>query len=406
MRPVAPKAGKRIILERIPWIWSHINFSQKAAVRNLVRYKKRLAMTVLGIGGCMGILLVGFGLKDSILSIGTLQFGEVRLYDASFSFEEDASEEEIETFYKKLQEDARIKKWINVKEASVDVCFENQEKSAYLAVPEEPDRITDFVSLKERESGKAHVLSDDGIILTEKIATLLGVEAGDEVTLKDGDDDQKGVTVTVEAVVENYFYHYVFMTPALYEKLYGETPDYRSVYTINTENGETFEETLQEEYMELSCISGVSFVSGSAQRVADMLKSMDSVIVIIVVAAGLLAFVVLYNLNNINISERKRELATLKVLGFYDGEVSHYIFRENIVLTLFGIVAGVGIGIVLHRFVILTAEIDMLMFGRQISLKSYAYSIGLTLLFSFCVNGFMHFKMKKIDMIESLKSVE
>jgi putative ABC transport system permease protein len=196
------------------------------------------------------------------------------------------------------------------------------------------------------------------------------------------------------------------MTPALYEKLYGETPDYRSVYTINTENGEAFEEALQEEYMELSCISGVSFVSGSAQRVADMLKSMDSVIVIIVVAAGLLAFVVLYNLNNINISERKRELATLKVLGFYDGEVSHYIFRENIVLTLLGIVAGVGIGIVLHRFVILTAEIDMLMFGRQISLKSYAYSIGLTLLFSFCVNGFMHFKMKKIDMIESLKSVE
>lgn len=405
MRPVAPKAGKRVFLERIPWVWKRINFSRKAAVRNLMRYKKRLAMTVFGIGGCMGILLVGFGLKDSILSIGTLQFGQVRLYDACINLEDDVTEKEKEDFHTVLQKDSRIKDWIEVKETSVDVGFGKKEKSAYLAVPKEPERLNDFIALAERVSGKSHHLKDDGIILTEKIASLLDVKEGDEVTLKEG-DDKKGVKVKITAIVENYFYHYVFLSPALYEKLYKEPPEYTSVFTINEKNTEAFEEKMQGDYLEYSYIAGVSFVSGTAERVADMLKSMDAIIVIIVVAAGLLAFVVLYNLNNINISERKRELATLKVLGFYDGEVSQYIFRENIILTILGIIAGVGIGLVLHRFVILTAEIDMMMFGRNITLKSYLYSIGLTLLFSLFVNGFMHFKMKKIDMIESLKSVE
>lgn len=404
MRPVAPKAGKRVFLERIPWLWKRLNFSRKAAVRNLVRYKKRLYMTVFGIGGCMGLLLVGFGLKDSITSIGTMQFGKVRLYDASVGMEDDATPEEREELFQKLLQDQRVKDQILVKESSVDVGINKKEKSAYLVVPKEPKRLTDFIALKERLSDKTYELEDNGIILTEKLASLLEVKKGDTVYLKE--DETKRVEVKITGIVENYFYHYVFISPALYEKLYGEMPEYGNILIKNVKNDEAFENKMQEEYIELDMVSSVTFVSGTAQRVEDMLKSMDTVIYVLVLAAGLLAFVVLYNLNNINISERKRELATLKVLGFYDGEVSHYIIRENIVLTFLGILAGIVIGLALHRFVILTAEIDMMMFGRKINFISYCYSIGLTILFSLFVNGFMHFKMKKIDMIESLKSVE
>ncbi|MDO4554060.1 MAG: FtsX-like permease family protein, partial [Lachnospiraceae bacterium] len=404
MRPVAPKLGKRVFLERIPWIWNRLGFSKKAAVRNLVRYKKRLYMTVFGIGGCMGLLLVGFGLKDSIMSIGTLQFGQVRLYDASIGIEDDASEEEKDTLYEKLQNDERVKDQIFVKEAAVDVSANHGTKSAYMVVPKEPKRLNTFIALKERLSDKKYHLSDDGVILTEKIASLLEVQVGDSIELKE--DDTKGIKVTVTGIVENYFYHYVFLSPALYEKLYGEEPEYGSIYTRNVENGDAFEDQFKQEYIDLSMVSDVTFVSKTAKRVADMLKSMDTIIYVLVISAGLLAFVVLYNLNNINISERKRELATLKVLGFYDGEVSRYIFRENLILTLLGTIAGVGIGIALHRFVIITAEIDSMMFGRNITLKSYLISVLLTMMFALFVNAFMHFKMKKIDMIESLKSVE
>lgn len=361
-------------------------------------------MTVFGIGGCMGLLLVGFGLKDSITSIGTMQFGKVRLYDASVGMEDDASREEREELFTKLAQDNRVKDQILVKESAVDIGIGKTEKSAYLVVPKEPERLTEFIALKERLSDKTYALDEDGIILTEKIASLLDVKKGDTVYLKE--DETKRVEVKITGIVENYFYHYVFISPALYEKLYGEEPEYGNILIKNIRNDEEFENKMQEEYIDLAMVSSVTFVSGMAQRVADMLKSMDTVIYVLVLAAGLLAFVVLYNLNNINISERKRELATLKVLGFYDGEVSHYIMRENTVLTLLGILAGIGIGIALHRFVILTAEIDMMMFGRNINFISYCYSIGLTILFSLFVNGFMYFKMKKIDMIESLKSVE
>lgn len=405
MRPVAPKAGKRILLEKIPFIWNRLNFSRKAAVRNLMRYKKRLAMTVLGIGACMGILIVGFGIKDSILAVGTLQFGKVRLYDSNIALSEDRRQKEEEEVFRKLNSDDRIKEWIEVQETSGDVCFHQEEKSASFVIPKEPERLNHFISLADRKTQKGYQLRDEGVILTEKLASLLGVTKGDSIELKEG-DEEKGVSVIVSGVVENYFSHYVFLSPALYENLFGKKPQFDNIYTSNESNEDNFEKTFQDDYLKFEAVSGVSFVSGTAKRVKDMLKSMDGIIWIIVTAAGLLAFVVLYNLNNINISERKRELATLKVLGFYDKEVSQYIFRENSILTFLGMITGVGIGILLHRFIILTVEIDMLMFGREISLKSYVLSGGITLLFSAVVNCFMHFKMKKINMIESLKSVE
>ncbi len=404
MRPAAPKAGKRVFLEVLPFLWRRLNFSMKATVRNLVRYKKRFFMTVFGIASCMALLLVGFGLKDSILYIGSGQFGNVFVYDGSIGLDKDADEEEKEAFWEAVQEDERIAVCMEARENAVDVEAGGSPRSAYLVVPKTPEDMADFICLRDRESREAYTLDEDGVIVTEKLAKLLGVSKGDTIVLKE--DDTKQVEAVISHITENYFMHYVYMSGGLYEKLYGKTPEWNQIFLKNVQNDEAFEDQMQADYMEMEAVSDVTFVSGTAQRVADMLKSMDLIIYVLVAAAGLLAFVVLYNLNNINISERKRELATLKVLGFFDGEVSSYVNRENILLTLIGTGAGVFLGMALHRFIIVTAEVDMLMFGRMIAGKSYLYSILITFAFSAVVNGVMFFKLRGIDMIESLKSVE
>lgn len=404
MRPEAPKSGKRILLEKVNFIWKRLSFSNKATARNLFRYKKRFFMTVLGIGGCMGLLMVGFGLRDSIMAIGEKQFGEIRIYSATISLDMESSQEEREHVLEAVKDDSEVENWIEALESSIDVGYNGQERSSYMVVVSDLDKFKQFVTLQDRKSKEVYELDDEGVIITEKLAKLLDVKAGDTIYLKDGDSKQ--MEVTVSHVVENYFYHYVYMSPAVYEKLYGEPPTYTEIFTVNKDDTEAFEETFQTRYMDLPGVLNVSFLSTVNERISDMLRSMDAVIYVIVIAAGLLAFVVLYNLNNINISERRRELATLKVLGFYDKEVSQYVFRENIVLTLIGSMVGVVFGLILHRFVILTAEVDLMMFGRNIKFMSFCYSILLTFLFSFLVNLFMHFKLKKLDMVESMKSVE
>ncbi|MBS6196677.1 MAG: ABC transporter permease [Clostridiales bacterium] len=404
MRPEAPKNGKRILLERMPFIWKHLSFSNKATARNLFRYKKRFFMTVLGIGGCMGLLMVGFGLRDSIMAIGEKQFGEIRTYSSAITLEMDSSEEERAAVLEMVQKDQDIKTSMLAYESSVDVGFGEQEKSSYLVVASDLEKFKDFVTLKDRKTKKVYELDHEGVVITEKLAKLLEIDTGDTIYLKDG--DTKRIEVKVSHIVENYFFHYVYMAPEVYEKLYEEPPEYSEIMTVNTEDTEEFEKEFQNRYMAVDGVLNVSFLSSVSGRIADMLRSMDSVIYIIVIAAGMLAFVVLYNLNNINISERRRELATLKVLGFYELEVSQYVFRENVVLTLIGSLTGVVFGLILHRFVILTAEIDIMMFGRNIKFMSFFYSICLTFLFSSLVNLFMHFKLRKLDMVESMKSVE
>ena len=260
----------------------------------------------------------------------------------------------------------------------------------------------------EDQSGEtpANILAaaDGQILSIDAFDGVAMVKAGDTVTLSEGEEEP--VSVKITHVVENYFYHYVYMTPDVYRQLYGKDPEYTEIFTVNRADDEDFEQQFQSRYMELPGVLNVTFISSMAERVADMLRSMDTIIYVVIIAAGLLAFVVLYNLNNINISERRRELATLKVLGFYDIEVSQYVFRENVILTVIGAAAGVLIGLVLHRFVILTAEVDMMMFGRNIKPVSFLYSILLTFLFSMLVNVFMHFQLKKLNMVESMKSVE
>lgn len=404
MRPAAPKAGKRVFLEYIGFLWKRLTFSQKAAVRNLVRYKKRFFMTIFGIGGCMALLLVGFGLKDSILHIGNGQFGNVFVYDGAVGIDKDADEGERRELADRIEGDERIAHHMRALETAVDVEAEGAPRSAYLIVPESEEELDTYIHLQDRETGEHYELDGRGIVLTEKLARLLGVSEGDTVILKE--DDTRAVEAEVAHITEQYFMHYVYMSRELYESLYGEAPEWNQWFMKNNRQDEAFEEELRTEYIQYDAVSDVDFISGTAKRVADMLRSMDLIIYVLVAAAGLLAFVVLYNLNNININERRRELAALKVLGFFDGEVSAYVNRENVLLTVIGTGAGAGLGILLHRYVIQTAEIDMLMFGRAIAPASYLYSVLLTFVFSALVNGAMYFKLRKIDMVESLKSVE
>lgn len=403
MRPEAPKTGKRILLERVGFIWRKLSFSQKSTMRNLFRYKKRFWMTVLGIGGCMGLLMVGFGLRDSIMAIGDNQFEEIRIFSGSLTFEEDIAKDRAQEILDTLEEDGRISQIMTASETSVDVGNGEEERASYMTVIGDPQQADDFLVLKDRKSQKRYQLDDSGVIITEKLAKLLDVKAGDTIYLQEGDEEQAGVTVT--AVAENYFYHYVYITSSLYEEIFHEKAGDHDVFFITDEEEKT-EEEIQKDYMDMDGVSSVSFTSDISNRVSDMLKSMDSVIYVIVIAAGMLAFVVLYNLNNINICERKRELATLKVLGFYDMEVSGYVLRENIWLTFFGCIFGVFFGILLHRYVILTAEIDIMMFGRKVNFGSFVLSILLTWVFSALVNLAMYFRLKRINMVESLKSIE
>lgn len=404
MRPAAPKSGKRVFLERVGFLWKRLTFSQKAAIRNLVRYKKRFFMTIFGIGGCMALLLVGFGLKDSILHIGNGQFGDVFAYDGAVGIDKDADAKERLELEEQIKGDERLTHYMETLEIAVDVEADGAPRSAYLIVPGDAEELDYYIHLQNRETREHYTLDENGVIMTEKLATLLGVSEGDTITLKE--DETKAVEAKVAHITEQYFMHYVYMSEELYESLYGEEPDWNQWFIKTRQQDEDFEEELRTDYIQYEAVSDVDFISGTAERVADMLRSMDLIIYVLVIAAGLLAFVVLYNLNNININERRRELATLKVLGFFDPEVSAYVNRENVLLTVIGTGVGVFLGILLHRFVIKTAEIDMLMFGRTIAPKSYVYSVLLTFVFSALVNGAMFFKLRKIDMVESLKSVE
>ena len=404
MRPAAPKSGKRVFLERVGFLWKRLTFSQKAAIRNLVRYKKRFFMTIFGIGGCMALLLVGFGLKDSILHIGNGQFGDVFAYDGAVGIDKDADAKERLELEEQIKGDERLTHYMETLEIAVDVEADGAPRSAYLIVPGDVEELDHYIHLQNRETREHYTLDEEGVIMSEKLATLLGVSEGDTVTLKE--DETKAVEARVAHITEQYFMHYVYMSEELYESLYGEEPDWNQWFIKTRQQDEEFEEELRTDYIQYEAVSDVDFISGTAQRVADMLRSMDLIIYVLVIAAGLLAFVVLYNLNNININERRRELATLKVLGFFDPEVSAYVNRENVLLTVIGTGVGVFLGILLHQFVIKTAEIDMLMFGRTIAPKSYVYSVLLTFVFSALVNGAMFFKLRKIDMVESLKSVE
>ena len=404
MRPEAPKAGKRIWLEKIGFIWKRLNFTQKAAGRNLFRYKKRLVMTIVGVAGCMALLLVGFGLNDSIKSMSGNQFNEVWHFGGIVGIDSEASRAEKRQTLSELNTMTGVSEYLQTYRSMLFVDSGEEEGNAYVIVPQDTSRMSDYVSLTSRNGKNTYVMDDSGVIITEKLAKMLGVSVGDKISFKTEETGTKTAEVAVSGIVENYLYHYIYMTPNIYKQLFNETASLNSIF-IKTD-GSVDDATLSKTMMDTNGINAVTMNSSTADEIGKAVRSIQFIVIILIIAAGLLAFVVLYNLNNINITERRRELATLKVLGFYDKELAAYVYRENVVLTIFGIILGIVFGILLHAFVMQTIETDIIMFGREMKFWSYLFSTLFTIGFSLLVNWVMYFRLKKIDMVESLKSVE
>lgn len=407
MRPIAPKPGKRVLLERIGFIWKHLSFSQKNTFRNLFRYKKRLLMTVFGIGCTTGLMVVGFGLKDSIMNIASLQYDNIQLYDAMAALNTDETDQ-LEDADDKLNQifasESGIEEYAEVSMKSMDVSAGDTVRTAYTVVCKDASALESMQVFQSRTTKEKYELTDDGVILSEQMAEALGVGEGDYVSITSGDNAP--VRVVVSHIMENYLMHYVYMTEGYYEKAFGEAPEYNMYWLKLNKDGVANEDALGKNLMDHDEILTVTYVSSTREMIDNMLKSLYIVVIVLVISASLLAFVVIYNLNNINISERRRELATIKLLGFYDSEVAMYVYRENIWLTILGAFAGIFIGKALHGFIIQTVQVNQVMFGHDVSVPSYIYSMVLAFIFSMAVNAVMYFQLKKIDMIESLKSVE
>ena len=401
MRPKAPPAGQRVLLEKVPFIWRRLSFSHKVTVRNLFRYKKRVLMTIVGIAGCAALVLTGYGLQDAISDIVTNQFQQVFRYDllAGYSAEDEAEEQAL---FAQLESDSNIKEWMPQYRATITAVGAKHSYEVNLTVSKDYTRLTDFVSLQERVSRKGLTPEKEGAIITEKLGTMLGLKAGDTLILRDSDN--RTYALEIAGVSENYASHFVYISAEYYEEIFGKAPEYNAVI-VDLADRDDWAATSEK----LLAGGTVQMVSSDAELLAQYMNITDNlgyVVAVLIVSAGLLAFVVQYNLSNINITERTREIATLKVLGFYDSEVSAYIYRESVILTILGTGLGLLLGTALTRFVVSTAEVDSIMFGRNIYWPSFLMATLITFLFSFLVNWAMHYRLKKINMVESMKSVD
>lgn len=428
MRPKSPKAGKRVILEKITWLWKKFSFTQKVTLRNLFRYKKRVLMTIIGILGCTALMVAGFGLRESVSNMIPLQYGEVFKYDINITFKNETSREEIKNGIQQIAELEEIQEGISFNMQAVEILNIDNTQDIQMIIPENTENLKEYINLENRKTKQKYDLNNEGVIITEKLAKLLDIQEGDCITIKNADEKQGEVKVV--GITRNYLMHYLYMSPELYKQVFGEEVKYNTMLAKenteaiesegnlqNIENKkereeakaqaqETVEDRLGKPILENTNISTISFTSKSKSMFDDVMQNMTFVVWILIVAAALLAFVVLYNLANVNISERIRELATIKVLGFYDKEVYDYVSRETSILTVIGILLGLVGGYFLNMFIIKTCELDILMFDSSISVWTYVYAAGLTVLFTGVVNVATYFALKKIDMIESLKSVE
>ena len=390
LRPVAPPPGKRVLLERIKLVWNHLSFSYKVTVRNVFRYKKRFLMTIIGIAGCTGLILAGFGLKDCIVKMVPHQYEDIFSYQAKINLNEEKTNETID----KIKENKQIKDILEVHEESITIDNKDTNQSVTLVIPK--DNPKEFIKLQDRKTEEQYNLTD-GIIITEKLAKLLEVEENDILKFSGTDTYKENVA----HITENYLFHYIYLPKSSYKQ-----DEYNTVLIKTKNMTEKEEKELANELKEIPGVSSITFTSSTRHVFDDTMDSFAYVSLILIVSAGALAFVVLYNLSSVNISERRRELATIKVLGFYDKEVYQYINRENTILTLIGILLGLGTGNILTMYIIKTCEIDMLMFDTTIAWPSYLYAILITMSFAILVNIILYFSLKKIDMIESLKSIE
>ena len=401
MRPRTPKAGKRVFLEYIRPLWKRMSFTHKVTARNLFRYQKRFWMTVIGIGGCTALIIAGFGMRSSLLFTMTRQYDELFHYSAQVTLADNVLSEEREAVEDFLSSDARIVSYVPATASSATVATSGYSTTAYIEVMAS-DEIGKVVDLFDYKSGEPITMGDDGVYINQKLSELLGVKIGDTFFL---DGEGRG-DVTVAGIYEHYTGHFIYMTPTYYENALhaGSEPN---AYLMNFTSDDTDTcNAIFEKLLDLSGVATTSRMRDTQDTYMHSMERVDFVVVIIILAAAALAMVVLFNLSNINITERQRELATIKLLGFYDREVSAYVYRENIVLTVFGILIGCFMGHWLHIYLVRSTEIDLMMFGRQTKATAYLYAAILTTIFSFLVNVLAHFRMKKIDMVESLKSAE
>ena len=403
MRTKAPKLGKKILLERITFIWKRLNFNQKVTFRNIFRYKQRMIMTIFGIAGCMALLVTGFGLKDSNNGALEMQFNKIWKYDSMVIFDGESNSNNKE-YIKTLNEIDGYESNLNIHQESVTFSKENMNKqTATMYVVENTNKLNDYILLNDRKTGEVYNISDNGVIINEQLANHLGVSVGDKITMKD--EDSNTYDIVIDNICENYFMHFIYMSPEYYKEIFGKELEYNSQF-LNFDTDKANNENISEKLMENDNVINVTSMSDMKKSSEESSANLDMIMLVIIISSGCLAFVVLYNLNNINVSERIRELSTIKVLGFYDNEVTMYILRENIILTLLGIFVGGFLGKILHSFVLKTSEIDTMMFYLEISKNSYIFSALITMTFSMIVMLMMHMKLRKVDMIDALKSNE
>ena len=406
LRPRPPKSGARIFIERIKPLWNGFSFIWKVTIRNIVRYKKRFFMTVAGIAGCTALILTGFGLRDSIDTLIGLQYSEINLYDIIISFSDTAKITDIDAVDAMIEDSDIVHGYMPIRYKTYDAGSYSGGKSAIsvnLVVPSEAETYNNFTNLRDRLTRENKTITENEVLITEKLALLLNVKRGDVFYIESGG---KRYDVTVGDITENYYLHYVFMHKNLYEALHGEKPENNTTYILLGPHTDKEEYSLASGILGKKGVGAVFLTSVIYSSFKQVLGSLNSVIYVLILSAAALAVVVLMNLTNINISERKRELATIEVLGFYDNETVAYIYRENTVITLIGIAAGLLLGIYMHAFLVQTAETDMLMFGRQIKRESYIYSVLLTFLFASAVNILTGWRLRKINMVEALKNIE
>ncbi len=398
MLPKAPKKGKRIFLERITPLWSLMSFNMKSTARNLFRYKKHFFMTVIGVSGCTALLVTGFGIRDSIKDIGELQFSELSQYQLEIRLEDDYSPDVID----KIRETENISQSLQVYRDEGYLEYEGEFREINLVAIEDMEKISDYILFRDRKSGKTLDFNENNIIITEKISEELDLKKGDTVIYENSDEVKE--EFKIDLIVENYIDNFIYMEKSNYEEAFGKKPRNNTLYTKTGDLSVDEEDMLVENLYDYDDVLSADFISQTRTMFDNLIGSINYIVIVIILASGLLAFIVLYNLTNININERKRELATLKVLGFYNKEVASYIFREITILALIGTLVGLFLGRLLHQFIVLTIEDPNFMFGRDISILSYIIAAVITMLFSIIVDLFMVKKLRNIKMVDSMKA--
>ena len=404
IRPKSPKSGRRVWLEHIPFLWNHMSFLTKVSVRNVFRYKQRFFMMVIGIGGCTALLVTGYGIKDTIADIADMQYEEVQLYDMSATLKEgypDADAADFSELTGALSESSED--WMPFCEISMDLTGRSGVKTANVVIPQDTGAAQEYIRLRTEEGEDIPWPGEEEAVISAKLARKCGIRVGDTVTLRTEDGEKLKVKVT--ALSRNYIYNYVYISPETWELDNGSDPVYKSIY-IHASEGAQENRELSEKLLACDVVSAVAVNADMLSQINKMMGSLDAVVLLVILCAGALAFIVIYNLTNINITERIREIATIKVLGFRPKETASYVFRENVVLTALGTIVGLGAGICLHRFVIANIDVDMVTFQPRVLPFSFVKSILLTFVFMVIVDVVMYLKLERINMAESLKSVE